>query len=1802
MNKLNAKILITCAFVGLLIVLSCVFAFVYAAEKTVYLDPAHGSDSYTGASASKAFKTLDKAISSAGSTNTTIVLVSDLSIGADYTEPAHKGKVTMTSGSYSSKVKFTNTSTAVYRLNGSTEFKNINISMTNYVIFAAQFNPIAFGESVSIENGSKYAFVVGGYEAPAKNLASNLNPSIRIDSGSFYRICGFARTRGEVSYTFTGTASITVNGGSIGTLYGASLYNHYSGSADITVNGGTIGTLYAGGDVTRRLEGDAHIVLNGGSVTTLDINNVIGNATVEIAGACPDAVSVSYANDTIKTAAEKAGSVKSVKYNAICCTESVIASFAEYFDTVENSTCIYVSQNGTGNGATASTAMGDFAQAYKKSATYGGTLCIIGNVTCSEVSFTGEAEPIRIVGYASGAKLSMPDGYSLELFGETVIDDVTLYTSGSARVLSHGSKLTVEDGVVTSGSISVIASTQAGADVSLVLKSGDYSEICGTNAAQAGKIDIKLLGGSASEIVCGGFAQADQIFFEMSGGTVTNLVSTNGSIMTCLTVNLRAGSVRSVDVSSCAGETILSVSAMRITNATCADIVKEKSKLIIGKGAYESDLAAILGSFGEVKHTNTLYVAEGGTGAGYSAIDPMSDLDTAIKALGGEGTIVICGKYTITATSYKITAHSYPITITSVDDSRDFRDVAYIELASASTSASNLLLGGETTFENFIFKTPHTNAFIYAMEHKLTIGDGVDTELTNANTNYINICGGSNATTGNGDADVTVNSGNWGAFRGGSTRSSTTSTRDSLINITINGGTFHRYFLCGSRGKVYGDINLTVNGGTFMQGIYGVYEEDSSSYNSDGSSLYSFDYDIVFDIYGGNFYSEISPARSKRTELHGTYTVYLRGGEFERLTDLCGSEAFSGDMTSELHIDPVVNIELEEDEEISFTNYLRRNNADPWLFYHDGYYYYTCTGATSVSLIKVANIADIQTASAKVILEPTEGVNMWSPEIHYFSEADVGKENAGWYLFIGYDDGTTANQRQYVAKCLDGDNLMGRWGNPVTGEVNVPQKVEFPDSPNTNNSALCGGMSVLRIGGKAYLTFVSEEDRGTADFHQTINITEFINPWTMKGTPTVICEPEYDWEAGGYGYSESNGSWYPKVVEGASAVYSDNGDVYLMYTGSGYWTIYYQLGYLKYTGSDPLDRSSWTKNPNSIFSLNDEINGCGHASYFKDHNGDYWACYHAYIGKDTSSKRFSFVERIYVTSEGVSIGNGSGHPAPLSTVYTMTANPMPLEDKISGFGKVISIGESDRVYTELSSAEDILNLMNNSNKWAGIYVLTRNIDLSVYTGELTQKPIGTYENPFTGSFDGAGYTISGINVAGSEAVGFFGVTMDAEIKNLTVSGRVTNNFAASNAESKLADGNYAPTGMLVGAALQGTEISGCTANGTSSGKGNVGGFVGMIYNTGELTVKIVSCTNNATVTNTLGNSGGLIARITSDGSAEIGAIIKDCTNNANLSSTSQDRCRIAGICGYISVSTNKIEFDGCQNNGTITATNSKTEALHMVYAGGIGGRFEIKEGADATVIIKGCVNTAKIESSSRAAGIVAVITRSADCAAPMSITNCYNSGNLTGTYVGGIVAATNNSNTTDNSVVLNCANYATITAKGSGTLCAGGILGEQLRFDIIGCYNGGKIVGNTRDNLGALVGVEKNNSSYVTENCYADASTDTKLVGYRRSSVCTHTNVAFVATASVGNKDSYNGFDFTEAWTIKDGVPTLDYYTVCETGDVDGDGILTNSDITLAIRYLSGWDIEYRVTRFDLNADTKLNNRDVIALIVKISE
>ena len=688
-----------------------------------------------------------------------------------------------------------------------------------------------------------------------------------------------------------------------------------------------------------------------------------------------------------------------------------------------------------------------------------------------------------------------------------------------------------------------------------------------------------------------------------------------------------------------------------------------------------------------------VFVADGGNGDGTSASAPLGDLRTALSAMADGGTVVICGPYTITD-KFVAPRTTGAVTVTSVYGGRDYRKTAN---AALYLSAS-YFCGGATEFRGLNIINTKNGVGIHGNFYKLTMGSGLVCTYEGDATGYASVLGGANNSK-RGACNLTIDSGTWYRVRGGSS-----TDKDNLtysITVTVNGGKITDRLYGGPQGTYRGTMSLTVNGGEIVNGIMALIP------TADTSVLAA---DVTVTVTGGRIGGAIDASINNARGVYreGSYALYLYGGDFTHLAAVTGCPGFAENF---LYMDDAVLPDAAVVGSISFGNMIRTNGADPWLFTYGGSYYYIATGGSALTLYRAANLGDFATAVGKVIYQPASGQawskNLWSPEIHYFSASDVGTDAAGWYCFVGGSSGeadesgsVNSGQRAYVIKCLDGDNLLGRWGHPVTGEVNVPQLVTFPDS-DYNDAELCGGCSVIRIGGKPYITFVSEVGRGTSDFHQVICIAKFKNPWTVVGTPTVICTPTYDWEKGGYGFAgrDKNGNqkWYPQVVEGSTAVYGDDGSVFIVYAGSGYWTPYYCLGQLTYKGGNPLLATNWTKKSTPILQKTDELCGTGHASYLTDLSGNRWICYHAYRGSTTTNAdgtrkaRNAFVEPYSVSAKtGVVIGDGSTYATPPDTVYQTQLNPTPLAEKARGFGTVCKTSErtSGALYDSIAARTD----------------------------------------------------------------------------------------------------------------------------------------------------------------------------------------------------------------------------------------------------------------------------------------------------------------------------------------------------------------------------------------------------------------------------------------------------------------------------------------------------------------------------------
>ena len=371
---------------------------------------------------------------------------------------------------------------------------------------------------------------------------------------------------------------------------------------------------------------------------------------------------------------------------------------------------------------------------------------------------------------------------------------------------------------------------------------------------------------------------------------------------------------------------------------------------------------------------------------------------------------------------------------------------------------------------------------------------------------------------------------------------------------------------------------------------------------------------------------------------------------------------------------------------------VRPNNADPNLFFYNGKYYMTQTGTSRIAVFETEHVDDLATLTLGsnisytaylngTVYDPAvtelygEGATIngtWSPELHYFSEEQFPGQS-GWYMFLGLrkNTGDSSMVRMVVLKSTT-DSPKGPYGHPTNGTKNYSQPV-LDKNGNVWDVWACGQTILTIPEGKykgTYTMWVAEEGRGQSGtngkFYQKIMIAKMKSPWQFAGDPGIVATPTQSWEYAGAS------STHPRVVEGATPVYGKNGEVFITYSGSGYWSDY-GLGQLTWNGGDPLKTSSWVKlsvaNGNPIFSAVNAKNlrGAGHASFLTDTDGNGFICYHAYAyenGKKASS-RDAYIEPYYIDYtrwNGVSYGvitiglNGDGIPADTASKVTFATD------------------------------------------------------------------------------------------------------------------------------------------------------------------------------------------------------------------------------------------------------------------------------------------------------------------------------------------------------------------------------------------------------------------------------------------------------------------------------------------------------------------------------------------------------------------
>ena len=226
--------------------------------------------------------------------------------------------------------------------------------------------------------------------------------------------------------------------------------------------------------------------------------------------------------------------------------------------------------------------------------------------------------------------------------------------------------------------------------------------------------------------------------------------------------------------------------------------------------------------------------------------------------------------------------------------------------------------------------------------------------------------------------------------------------------------------------------------------------------------------------------------------------------------------------------------------------------------------------------------------------------------------------------------------------------------------------------------------------------------------------------------------------------------------------------------------------------------------------------------------------------------------------------------------------------------------EGNGSYT-VTSADGLMNVAElvNGGKTDINITLDKNIDL---TGK-DWTPIGTsFDNSYTGTFDGGGHTITGLTITTKDQfVGLFGYLNRAgTVKNVVMEGiQITSNHMFGN------------TGGVAG--FSWGTIENCSVSGSVSGTKCVGGVVGA-----QIDGSITGCSSSATVKGTV-DVGGV--------AGEKWGSMTACyaTGNVTLEIDSPKNLSGGGLVGFNGGSS----VLACYATGNVTSTGSSTGNVHI---------------------------------------------------------------------------------------------------------------------------------------------------------------------------------------------------------------------------------------------------------------------------------
>ena len=252
-------------------------------------------------------------------------------------------------------------------------------------------------------------------------------------------------------------------------------------------------------------------------------------------------------------------------------------------------------------------------------------------------------------------------------------------------------------------------------------------------------------------------------------------------------------------------------------------------------------------------------------------------------------------------------------------------------------------------------------------------------------------------------------------------------------------------------------------------------------------------------------------------------------------------------------------------------------HADPFITLHPIHHRYLLLATTGHN-ITLWSGPTIPTAASesRILFTPADDLNqLWSPTLWHI-------DHHYWIYFTAHHG--TGDHAIYVLQS-DADDPLGTYN--FRGPLNLGRPAIDP--------------SILTFNDTNYLIYVTV-DRG----ENAIQIVPLKTPLQPSGQPSLIAEPEFPWEKGA-----GSTRTYP-VDEGPTALYHHH-KIFIVFSASDTASPLYCLGLLTFQGGNPLDRASWKKSPQPVFSASpaNNIYGPGRGTFAIAPDGSNWLLYAA---------------------------------------------------------------------------------------------------------------------------------------------------------------------------------------------------------------------------------------------------------------------------------------------------------------------------------------------------------------------------------------------------------------------------------------------------------------------------------------------------------------------------------------------------------------------------------------------------------------